>query len=48
MITLITSNEEIDDTMKIFKALQEFRLLMKGVIEPSGNEAKEKKVDFLA
>ena len=45
--TLIISNEEMNDTMKIVKYLQESGLLMKGVSETIKNEAKEQKRGFL-
>ena len=40
MTTLIISNEEISDIMKIVKSLEEFGLLIKGVSETIKNEAK--------
>ena len=40
LTTLIFSNEEINDIMKIVKSLEESSLLIKGVID--------KKMDFLA
>ena len=43
MTTLIISNEEMNDIMKIIKSLEEFRLLIKGVSETIKNEAKEQK-----
>ena len=45
--TLIISNEEMNDTMKIVKFLEEFGLLIKGVSETIKNEAKEQKGGFL-
>ena len=39
--TLILSNEEMSDTMKIVKSLEESGLLIKGVSETIKNEAKE-------
>ena len=45
--TLIISNKEIDDMMKIVKSLEESGLLIKGVIERVENEKNNKKVDFL-
>ena len=36
------------DTMKIVKSLKESGLLIKAVIKAIENEAKEKKVNFLA
>ena len=41
MTTLIIVNEEMDNTMKIMKSLEEFGLLIKGVSETIKNEAKE-------
>ena len=39
--TLIISNEEMNDIMKIIKSLDEFGLLIKGVSETIKKEAKE-------
>ena len=47
MTTLIISNEEMNDIMKIVKSLEESSLLIKGVRETIKNEAKEQKVGFL-
>ena len=47
-ITLIISNEEMNDIMKIVKSLEESVLLTKGVRETIKNEAKIKKAHFLA
>ena len=44
--TLIISNEEMADIMKIVKLLEESGLLIKGVIETK-NEGKEQKGGFL-
>ena len=41
MITLITSNKEMVDIMKIIKSLKKFGLLIKGVSETIKNKAKE-------
>ena len=41
LTTLIISNEEINDIMKIFKSLEESGLLIKGVSETIKNEAKK-------
>ena len=41
--TLIISNEEMNDIMKIVKSLEESGLLIKGVGERMKNEAKEQK-----
>ena len=45
--TLIISNEEINDIMKIVKFLEESGLSIKGVSETIQNEAKEQKDGFL-
>ena len=45
--TLIISNEEMNDIMKITKSLEESWLLIKGVSETIKNEAKEQKGGFL-
>ena len=45
--TLIISNEEMNDIMKIVKFLEESGLLIKGVHEEIKNEAKEQKGGFL-
>ena len=45
--TLIISNEEMNDIMKITKSLEESWLLIKGVSETIKNEAKEQKGRFL-
>ena len=39
--TLIISNEEIDDIMKIVKSLEESALLIKGISQINKNEAEE-------
>ena len=44
--TLIISNEEMIDIMKIIKSLEESGLLIKGFSETIQNEAKNKKKDF--
>ena len=41
VITLIISNEEMNDIMKIVKSLEESGLLIKGVSQTIKNEAKE-------
>ena len=41
--TLIISNEEVNDIIKIVKSLEESSLLIKGVSEKIKNEAKEQK-----
>ena len=45
--TLVFSNEDLDDIMKIVKALKEFGLLIKDISEISQNKAKEQKGGFL-
>ena len=45
--TLIISNEEMNDIMKIVKSLEESGLLIKGVSETIKNEAKEQKEGFV-
>ena len=48
MTTLIISNEEMNDIMKIVKSLEESGLLIKAVGEAIINEAKEQKGGFLS
>ena len=43
MTTLIISNDEMGDIIKIVKSLQDSGLLLKGVTEIVQNEVKEKK-----
>ena len=45
--TLLVSNEEMNEIMKIVKSLEESALLIKDVSEAIKNEAKEQKVGFL-
>ena len=47
MATLIISNEEMNDIIKIVKFLEESGLLIKCVSETIQNEAKEQKDGFL-
>ena len=47
LVTLIISNEEINDIMKIIKSLEKSGLLIKGVTKTLKNEAKEQKGEFL-
>ena len=47
MTTLIISNDEIQDIIKIVKSLEDSGLLLKGVIETVQNEVKEQKGGFL-
>ena len=46
--TLIISNDEIEDLIKIVKSLEDSGLLSKGVTETIQNEAKEQKRGFLS
>ena len=46
--TLIISNEEINDIMKIVQALEDSNILLKGVTKTSKNETKEQKRGFLS
>ena len=46
--TLIISNKDIEDVIKIVKPLQESGLLLKGVTESVENEVKEQKGGFLS
>ena len=46
--TLIVSNEEINDIMKLVQALENFNILLKGVTKTIKNEAKEQKEGFLS
>ena len=46
--TLIISNEEINDIMKIVQALEDSNILLKGVTKTIKNETKEKKRGFLS
>ena len=48
MITLLISNEEMDDIMKIVKSLKDAGLLIKGVSETIKNEAKKQRGRFLS
>ena len=45
--TLITSNDEMDDILKIVKSLENSGVLLKGVSETIQNEAKEQRGGFL-
>ena len=45
--TLIISNEEMNDIMKIIKYLEESGLLIRGVSETIKNQAKKQKRGFL-
>ena len=46
MTTLIISNDEIEDLIKIIKSLEDSGLLLKGVSETVQNEVKEQKGGF--
>ena len=46
--TLIISNDEMEDIVKIVKSLECSGLLLKGLSETSQNEAKEQKEGFLS
>ena len=46
--TLIKSNDEIEDIIKIVKSIERFGLLLKGVTETVQNEVKEQKGGFLS
>ena len=46
--TLIVSNDELEDIIKVVKSLEDSSLLLKGVSETIQNEAKEQKGEFLS
>ena len=46
--TLITSNDEVDDILKIGKSFEDSGVLLKGVGETIQNEAKEQRERFLS
>ena len=46
--TLIVSNEEMNDIMKIVQALEDSHILLKGVTKAIKNETKEQKGRFLS
>ena len=48
MTTLIISNDEINDIIKIVKSLEDSGLLLKGVTQTVQNEVKEQKGGFLS
>ena len=48
IITLIISNNEMEDIIKIVKSLEDSGLLLKGVIETVQDEVKEQKGGFLS
>ena len=47
-LTLIISNEEINDIMKIVQALEDSNISLKGVTKTVQNEVKEQKGGFLS
>ena len=47
-ITLIISNQEMEDIMKIIKSLGDLSILLKGITKANDNETKYKEVNFLA
>ena len=48
MTTLLISNDEIHDIVKIVKSLEDSSLLVKGITETVENEVKEQKGGFLS
>ena len=46
--TLITSNEEMEDIMKIGKSVEESGLIIKGISETIKDETKEQKGGFFS
>ena len=48
MTTLIISNDEIHDIIKIVKSLEDSDLLVKGITETFQNEIKDQKGRFLS
>ena len=46
--TLIISNEEMNDIMKIVQALEDSNVLLKGVTKTIKNETKEQRAEFLS
>ena len=46
--TLIISNDEMDDILKIVKSLEDSGVLLKGASETIQNEAKERRGGFLS
>ena len=48
MTTLIISNDEIENIVKIVKPLKDSGLLLKGVTETVQNEGKKQKGGFLS
>ena len=46
--TLIISNEEMNDIMKTFQALEDSDILLRGITKAIKNETKEQKGGFLS
>ena len=46
--TLVISNEEMNDIMKIVQALEDLNIILKGVTKTIKNETKEQKGGFLS
>ena len=46
--TLIISNEEMNDILKIVQTLEDSNILLKGITETVKNETKEQKGEFLS
>ena len=46
--TLIISNEELNEIMKIIRALENSNILLKGITKTIINETKEQKGEFLS
>ena len=46
--TLIISNEDMNDNMKIVQGLEDSNILFKGVTKTIENETKEQKGEFLS
>ena len=46
--TLIISNKEITDVMKIVQAIEDSNILLKGITKTIKNESKEQKGGFLS
>ena len=47
-LSLIISNEEMNDTMKTVQALEDSNILLKGITKTIENETKEQKAEFLS
>ena len=47
-MTLIISNEEMNDIVEIIQALENFNILINGVTKTIKNETKEQKGGFLS